>query len=65
MTVAFAARYPRTVAAFSAMGALDQLERIARLDAAWDTIRRGEQSDHQHDAPYTQSAICNLQLIMI
>ena len=36
-----AARYPHTVAAFAAMGALDHLEQIARLDAAWDAIRRG------------------------
>jgi lycopene cyclase CruA len=37
-----AERYPRTVAAFAAMGALDQLERIARLDETWDAIRRGQ-----------------------
>src|SRR6266498_1770046 len=36
-----AARYPHTLEAFSAMGALDHLERIARLDAIWDVIRRG------------------------
>src|SRR5437762_867926 len=36
------ARYPHTVAAFAAMGALDHLERITRLDAIWDAIRRGE-----------------------
>src|ERR1051325_8885056 len=53
-------RYPHTVAAFAAMGALDHLERIARLDAEWDAIRRGEQL-HRYDAAYTQSAICNLQ----
>jgi lycopene cyclase CruA len=34
-------RYPLTGAAFAAMGALDDLERIARLDAIWDAIRRG------------------------
>jgi lycopene cyclase CruA len=34
-----AARYPRTVAAFQAMGALDHLERVLRLDATWDGIR--------------------------
>ena len=39
-----AARYPHTVAAFAAMGALDHVERIARLDAIWDAIRRGEPS---------------------
>jgi lycopene cyclase CruA len=33
-------RYPRTVAAFAGMGALDHLNRIARLDATWDAIRR-------------------------
>ncbi len=36
-----AARYPRTVAAFAAMDALDHLERIARLDAVWQRIRAG------------------------
>jgi lycopene cyclase CruA len=39
-----AARYPHTVAAFDAMGALDHVERIERLDAIWDAIRRGEPS---------------------
>jgi lycopene cyclase CruA len=34
-----AERYPRTLAAFAAMGARDHLERIERLDAAWDSIR--------------------------
>ena len=33
-------RYPRTVAAFSEMGALDHLERILRFDTVWDEIRR-------------------------
>jgi lycopene cyclase CruA len=37
-----ASHYPHTVAAFTAMGALDHLERIARLDATWDAIRRGD-----------------------
>lgn len=37
---ALAAQYPRTVAAFEAMGALDHLERITRLDATWAAIRR-------------------------
>src|SRR5690349_11691216 len=49
-----AARYPNTVAAFNAMGALDHLERIARLDAIWDAIRRGEPSAFDQDV-YTQS----------
>jgi lycopene cyclase CruA len=44
-----AARYPRTVATFEAMGAPDHLERIARLDQAWDDIRRGEQTSCQDD----------------
>jgi lycopene cyclase CruA len=39
-----AARYPRTVAAFAAMGAHDHLERIARLDATWEAIRSGAPS---------------------
>ncbi len=37
---AVAVRFPSTVAAFEAMGALDHLERIARLDAIWDEIRQ-------------------------
>lgn len=32
-------RYPRTMAAFAAMGADDHLERIIRLDAVWQGIR--------------------------
>src|SRR5690242_13645437 len=36
-----AARYPRTIAAFTAMGALDHLDRILKLDQAWDGIRSG------------------------
>src|SRR5262245_33170541 len=36
---ALAERYPLTMAAFAAMGALDHLDRIARLDAVWDEIR--------------------------
>jgi lycopene cyclase CruA len=39
---ALAARYPHTLAAFAAMGALDHLDRIARLDTIWDAIRRGD-----------------------
>jgi lycopene cyclase CruA len=52
-------RYPLTVAAFAAMGALDHLDRIARLDSIWDAIRRGEQSQ-RYDAAYAESAIYNL-----
>jgi lycopene cyclase CruA len=37
-----AEHYPNTAAAFAAMGALDHLDRIARLDVAWDAIRRGQ-----------------------
>jgi lycopene cyclase CruA len=55
-----AARYPHTVAAFAAMGALDHLERIARLDAIWDAIRRGDPSVISADI-YSQSPISNLQ----
>jgi len=34
-----ARRYPRTLAAFEEMGALEHLERIAHLDAVWAEIR--------------------------
>lgn len=34
-----AERFPRTVAAFAAMGATEHLERIAHLDAVWRSIR--------------------------
>ncbi len=44
-----AERYPHTVASFTAMGALDHLDRIARLDAIWDAIRRGESSAANDD----------------
>jgi lycopene cyclase CruA len=54
-----AARYPRTVAAFAAMGALDHLDRILRLDATWDAIRRGEPT-HRHDRSYSQAQIQRL-----
>lgn len=33
--------HPQTTAAFEAMGALDHLERIRRLDEAWQAIRAG------------------------
>ena len=36
--------YPKTAAAFEAMGALDQLERIHRLDVHWQAIRAGRAS---------------------
>jgi lycopene cyclase CruA len=55
-----AARYPHTVAAFAAMGALDHLERIARLDTIWDAIRRGDPFVVSDDI-YSQSPISNLQ----
>ncbi|GAB4433468.1 MAG: hypothetical protein OHK0015_22270 [Chloroflexi bacterium OHK40] len=35
-------RYPLTVAHFAAMGALDHLERVARLERGWERIMRGE-----------------------
>src|SRR6185369_9773186 len=54
------ARYPHTVATFDAMGALDHLERIARLDDAWGAIRRGEQRDDQ--STYSQLPTPNSQL---
>jgi lycopene cyclase CruA len=50
-----AARYPRTVAAFAAMGALDHLERVVKLDAIWDAIRRGEPGAIDHDV-YSDSS---------
>src|SRR5262245_31981591 len=37
--------YPRTLAAFSAMGALDHLDRILRLDATWDALRQPTTND--------------------
>ncbi|MBK9710644.1 MAG: hypothetical protein IPO81_04800 [Kouleothrix sp.] len=48
-----AERYPNTVAAFAAMGALDHLDRIVRLDQVWDGIRQGRQSQAD-DAIYAQ-----------
>jgi lycopene cyclase CruA len=54
--VELVARYPRTVAAFAAMGAHDHLERIARLDAIWGAIWRGDPSTVDPDI-YSQSPI--------
>lgn len=48
-----AERYPNTVAAFAAMGALDHLDRVARLDQVWDGIRQGRPS-RADDAIYAQ-----------
>src|SRR6266542_5857892 len=60
-----AARYPRTIAAFTAMGALEHLERIIKLDTSWDELRRTtehrEQRTEQQAEFYSQSATCNLQ----
>src|SRR5882757_6739171 len=53
-TADLASRYPRTIAAFDAMSAHDHLERIARLDEAWDAIRSGAQ--HYDRSTYSQSA---------
>lgn len=36
-------RFPATVAAFEAMGALDHLARVQRLDQGWQQIAHGEQ----------------------
>jgi lycopene cyclase CruA len=55
-----AARYPHTVAAFAAIGALDHLDRIAQLDATWDAIRSGDPSS-LGDEIYSQSPISNPQ----
>jgi lycopene cyclase CruA len=54
--------YPRTVAAFAEMGALDHLERIQRLDATWDAIRNnpladGRPSPASANAVYLQTNI--------
>ena len=51
-----AKRYPRTFAAFDAMGALEHLDRIARLDKAWDAIRQGAVLRGPDDV-YVQSPI--------
>lgn len=41
-------RYPQTVAHFQAMGALDYLERVARLEHDWERILRGEYNNAAH-----------------
>lgn len=48
-----ATRYPRTVAAFRTMGALDQLDRITQLDRVWEGIRQGT-------APSAKEAVYSL-----
>src|ERR687886_1754377 len=41
-------RYPRTVAAFEAMGALPHLTTIAALDRSWAEVERGGAPPHLH-----------------
>lgn len=41
-------RYPLTVQHFLAMGALDHLERVARLERGWERIMRGEYDPAVH-----------------
>lgn len=41
-------RYPQTVEHFLAMGALDHLERVARLEHGWERIMRGEYDPEVH-----------------
>ncbi|HJZ46378.1 MAG TPA: hypothetical protein VKE41_04405 [Roseiflexaceae bacterium] len=53
--------YPRTVAAFAAMGALEHLERVARLDAIWEAIRRGDTAAVDDDL-YSQLPTSNSHL---
>jgi lycopene cyclase CruA len=57
-----AVHYPNTVAAFAAMGALDHLEQIARLDLIWDAIRRGDSGAVDHDV-YSQLPPSTPQLL--
>lgn len=42
-------RYPQTVEQFLAMGALDHLERVARLEEGWARIARGEYDAGLHE----------------
>lgn len=41
-------RYPLTVEQFLAMGALEHLERVARLEQGWERIMRGEHDPEVH-----------------
>ena len=59
-----AARYPRTIAAFSAMGALDHLDRIMKLDQTWNDIRSGSMRKPQEDV-YTLSPIASHPLPIV
>lgn len=43
-----APRYPLTVEQFLAIGALDHLERVARLEQGWERIMRGEFDERVH-----------------
>lgn len=43
-----APRYPLTVEHFLAIGALDHLERVARLEQGWERIMRGEYDERVH-----------------
>lgn len=65
---ALAERYPLTVAAFAQMHALEHLERVARLDAVWEAIRRGEPAGlpdtiYAYVPPRTRAAPLDYDLI--
>lgn len=50
-------RYPNTVAAFRAMGALEHLQRIVGLDATWDAVRAAAASGTVAPLPPAVAAI--------
>ncbi len=57
------ARYPQTVEHFLAMGALEHLERVARLEQGWERILRGEYDLGVHELSQTQPAALDYDLI--
>nr|HRC77471.1 hypothetical protein [Kouleothrix sp.] len=57
-SAALAERYPLTVAAFEHMAALEHLDRVLKLDAAWAAIRSGRPAAPRDDV-YSYSAVAD------
>ncbi len=57
-SAALAERYPLTVAAFEHMAALEHLDRVLKLDAAWAAIRSGRHAAPRDDV-YSYSAVAD------
>jgi len=56
-------RYPRTIEQFTAMGALDHLERVARLEDGWERILHGAFDHGVHQVVDTRPTALDFDLI--